>query len=280
MALLLINLVDARTPANTPRSTDIAPVAAASLEVSGIKDSAATDAASMPTATDKPINVPILTFLANLVTAIKALNIRPIPAIAPIALVMPLPSIMLNAAIDAVISSIDAENDSIKSPILPALNEYLPIKLVAAISPMTMPENAAITRVPLASALVSILPSILTDNAISNSPALIDSIIFPNLVEFSDIEEVIPIATIIKPTNVTTASPPLIKVLVSIEPKMYTTPASISREKLMFLIILPKAFEFPEISLVMTIIPDMIIRNAVMARPPCINVLVSIEPNM
>ena len=220
MALLLTNLVDARTPANTPRSTDIAPVAAASLEVSGIKDRAATDAASMPTATDRPINVPILTSLANLVTAIKALNIRPIPVIALIALVMPSPSIMLNAAIDAVISSIDAETDSIKSPILPALNEYLPIKLVAAISPMIIPENAVITRAPLASALVSI------------------------------------------------------------EPKMYTTPASISREKLMFLIILPKAFEFPEISLVMTIIPDMIIRNAVMARPPCINVLVSIEPNM
>ena len=84
----------------------------------------------------------------------------------------------------------------------------------------------------------------------------------------------------IMPENAVITRAPLASALVSIEPKMYTTPASIIREKLMFLIILPKAFKFPEISLVMTIIPDMIIRNAVMARPPCINVLVSIEPNM
>ena len=70
---------------------------------------------------DKAVIVLVFIFFANFVIASMPDNINPIPATAANAFTNFGPSIMLNAAIDAVISNIDVEKDKSSSPILPAL---------------------------------------------------------------------------------------------------------------------------------------------------------------
>ena len=70
---------------------------------------------------DKAIIVLVFIFFANFVIASMPDNINPIPATAANAFANLGPSIILNNAIDPVISNIDAEKDKSSRPILPAL---------------------------------------------------------------------------------------------------------------------------------------------------------------
>ena len=152
--------------------------------------------------------------------------------------------------------------------------------LVAFIKPTTIARKPATKIPPFIKVPISILPIIFIAQAISNKLAPIDNIILPKLAASFDMDFVDCIAIIIIPKNAATANPPLIRTSVSICPNIATTPASNSKEILIFRIILPKALLCSDTLDVNVIIIPKIVRKVTIAMPPLTRVSVFIDPNI
>ena len=109
--------------ANNENIPTIAPKASVAFlrSIGSTNANAIIEPAIMAIEADKAIIVLVFIFFANFVITSMPDNINPIPATAANAFANLGPSIILNNAIDPVISNIDAEKDKSSRPILPAL---------------------------------------------------------------------------------------------------------------------------------------------------------------